>query len=138
METTVHKYEGRIQENYDEYLAEPQRIGFTESFPVKEVLEEREYKMKCRGFDVQFKVQYCLLSFGDKNEYTVHGIVTERVDIGSKLGARSFGSYCHIDEAETMEEGVVKLCKELDLMVCQKVCSWPFAKILVQPNHFKD
>lgn len=37
-----------------------------------------------------------------------------------------------------MEKAVVEMCKKHDLMICDKVCSWPFAKAVVQQNFYKD
>jgi len=100
-------------------------------------LKEATYQAVCRRFDVEFKVMLCKVTLGD-GKYECTAIVTDRVDVGTKLGVYSFGSHCHVDEARTMELGVIRFAKENNLMICNKVNSWPFAKALVQENFYKD
>jgi len=132
----MKKWIGNIQDNYDKYLKEPLRIGFTDTFPIKDIIEEIEVKTNCRRFEVIFKVQYCNVTFGQENEYNCCAIVTDRVDIQSRLPMNGFASHCHIDEARVMENAVVEMAKKHDLMICTKICSWPFAKAIVDDNHF--
>ena len=131
-----HTVDGKITDNYREYLEDNLHIGFMEQFPVKTILESYEITNKVRGFDVTYKVHYVELSFGN-GEYTVKGIVTDIVDVAKRMG-NSFGSHCYIDEGKAMEISIVKLCLKKDLMICQKVCSWPFAKVVVQQNFYKN
>ena len=135
--STNNKHNGKVQDNYDRYLAEPRIIGCMETFPITKIIEEMTVSGKCRGFDVVFKVQYVTLTFG-KNKIEVQGIVTSEVNINHRLPLHGFSSYCHIDEAETMEQGVIHMLKRRNLMVCTKINSWPFAKVVVQENFYKD
>jgi hypothetical protein len=129
-------FEGKITDNYREYLKEPIRIGFTNSFRVKEILDSREFMYKFQGEFYEYETHLVNLEFGDKEKFTVKGIVTDIVDIAKKLPMGGWGSHCYIQEAKIMEEAIVKMCLENDLMICNKVCSWPYAKAVVQPNHF--
>lgn len=134
---STRKFEGRIQDNYDSYLKSSHRIGFIESFPVTEVLEEFKIPAKCRAFNVVVNVKYCTLSFGG-SEFTVRGLVTDIVSISKYLPMGGFNSNCYYDEAETMEKAIIEVCKLKNLMICAKISSWPFAKASVQDNFYKD
>lgn len=130
------KYDGKVQDNYDKYLQEVICIGITEIYPVKKVLDTIRITRKCRNFDVIFDVQYVMVEFSKSLD--IHAVVTERVDIAGRLPGSGWGSHCYADEAKTMEEGVIEMCKKHNLMICTKVCSWPFAKAIVQANFYKD
>ncbi len=131
----------KILDNYNAYLKQPIRIGFMDSYPVKEVLDEITINSKCKNFDVSFKVKYCIFTFGKNNEHTIHGIITDNVSISHLLPLNGFGSHSFEYSAETMELGVIEMCKKHDLMICGdggKICSYPFAKAITQPNFYKD
>lgn len=114
-----------------EFLSKPQRIGFTESFPVKEVLESYYVDLHCRRFPVTVRVDICNLSFGKNNEFKVKGIVTSRIDISDKLFLGGFGSMCCFDEAKTMKEAVAYIAAHKNLVICEDICPWPFCKVIV-------
>lgn len=134
METTMSS----IGENYMRYLKEESlKIGFTEEFPVVEKITSRQYAGRVRDTEVVFWVRYCRFSFGD-GRYTVQGIVTDPVRVKDNRGLGGFGHHGYIEEAQVMREGVIEMCKSQNLMICNEICSWPFAKVIVQPNHYKD
>ncbi len=124
-----------MKENHDKYLKETLMIGFMEKFPEikEEVIDEITVQSKCKGYDVTFKVRYGKLSFGEGNAYKVSGITTDVVDISHKLPLHGFNSMCCYNEAETMEKAVTEMAAKHSLIVCQKICSWPHAKVVVQP-----
>ena len=131
------QYDGNIADNYADYLAKNICIGFTDKFPIDTVFKSIEIYGMCRNYRVPVTVQMAMLSFGE-GKYKVEGVVTSCVDIAKHLSLNGFGSHCYADEAECMELAVVEACKQWDLMIVDKVCSWPFAKALVQKNHFKN
>ena len=120
-----------ITANYNDYLSEPKRIGFMEEFPVSKTLKTETYKSSCRNWPVSFTVSHCEVTFGKNNEYKCFAVVTSEVSISSRLPLSGFGSYCHHDEADTMEQAVVDFCKKNNLYIARKSCSWPFAKAIV-------
>lgn len=134
----IKKFEGKIQENYDNYLKETLMVGFMSTFPVARVIDEITIKSTCRRYDVEFKVKYVRLAMEEGGKEICDGIVTDKVEINHHLPMNGFGSHCYIDEAKTMEEAVIEMAKKHDLMICNKICSWPFAKAAVQKNHYKD
>lgn len=122
-----------LKSNHGNYLKIPMLVGFIEPFPEVEdgVIDEMTITAKCRGFDVQFKVRYGRVSFGDDNKYTCDAITTDQVEIADKLPLGGFNSNCYHDEGETMELAVVEMAKKHGLMICDKICSWPHAKAIV-------
>lgn len=112
----------------EDYLKEKMRIGFTQQFPVLEVLESEEVSSTCLDYPVRFNVSLVKVGFG---EYSCLGIVTDRVDIAHKLPLNGFNSYCCFDEGETMEKALVEFAEKKKLILCNKVNSWPFAKAIV-------
>ena len=126
-----------IEKNYNDYLTSNSRIGFTQSFPVVEVISEMEVTNLCRNYNVTFKVQHVKVCYGKKTD-VVDAVVTERVDIANRLFAGGWGQHSYIDEGEVMEKAVVEMCKQKNLMICTKICTWPFAKAIVQPNLLKN
>lgn len=120
--------------NHDKYLKETLMIGFMEKFPEVEgdLVDEITVESTCRRYDVKFKVRFGKVSFAE-GKHTVDGITTDRVDISAKLPLAGFGSQCCYDEAETMEKAIVQMAMKHNLMICQKICSWPHAKAIVQP-----
>ena len=129
------KVDGSIIEHYREYLKSNMMIGFTNSFPVQEELESITIN---ENNNLTFKVSLVRLSYGKKKTDTVLGIVTDRVKIKREGPLGGWGQHGYVDEAKIMEAAVVKMCLEKDLMICNKICSWPFAKVVVQPNYFKS
>lgn len=123
-----------MQHNYEEYLKQPLRIGFTKSFPEdrSKVIDEMTFIIKCLGQDTPIKVSYGRVTFGDNGEHTCDGITTERCEV-PRIG---IGSHTYEHEAASMELAVVQMAAKHDLMICQKVCSWPIAKAIVQ--HIKE
>lgn len=123
-----------LESNHKKYLEETILIGFTDSFPEdkKEIVDEITLTRLCRGFSVEFRVRYGKVTFGPNNEYWCYGITTDRVEINDRLQNGGFGSYSHVDEADTMEKAVTDMARKNGLMVCRKICSWPFAKAIVQ------
>ncbi len=131
------KFKGSIDDNYSKYLSDCPMIGFTQTFTESEtVYDEIDVEDVCRGFNVTFKVRFCKVTFGDNNEFFCRAIVTEQIDISKKLPMNGFGSYSHLDELKTLEKAVIIMARKNDLMICSKICSWPFAKAIVQENHF--
>lgn len=115
----------------EEYLKSNQMIGFTQSFPVLETIETENVSAKCRNFNVNFNVHLVKVGFGDNNKYNCLAIVTDKVDISYKLPLNGWNSYCCYDEAETMEKALVEFAEKKGYILCNKVCSWPFAKAIV-------
>lgn len=133
----MKRYEGKIADNYEKYLSSPLMIGFKSNFKEEEIIDEISLSGECKGYNVQFNIRYVKLSFGD-GKYNCYGVFTDHVDVGKLLGIRSFGSYCHIDEAEIMRLGVVEMCKKHDLMICNEISSWHKAGAIVQNNFYKN
>jgi hypothetical protein len=123
-----------LAENHQNYLSKSHMIGFMEAFPEdpKGVVDEIIVKAQCRKFDVSFKVRYGKVTFGPENQHSVMGITTDTVSISERLPLNGFNSHCCFDEAETMEKAVVEMAKKHNLMICDKRCSWPHAKAIVQ------
>jgi len=117
-----------MRDNHKNYLLAPLKIGFTNNFIEKEnsTIFERVFKTIENGKEVNLSVRYCELMFGDNNEYTVNGIVTDQLCLDGKPG-----SYSHIDISKTLEKSIVIVAQDLNLDICHKVCSWPFAKVVV-------
>lgn len=135
--TKPRKVEGDVQKNYDDYIKTPHHIGF-DHWPTVEVLDTITIKTKCRtNYDVTFDVRYVKVSLEKSSHVIFHAIVTDRVDIGSRLPLGGFNSYCCYDEANTMELGIVEMAKKHNLMICDKKCSWPSAQAVVQDNFYK-
>lgn len=131
------KYQGSIEKNYADYLAERKLFGFMDSFPETGIVfDEIEVYGKCRNFDARFKVRFSQVSFGPNNEWVCRAIVTDRVDISKFLPMSGFNSYCYENESDVMELGVIEMAKKRDLLICSKINSWPFAKAIVSENHF--
>lgn len=135
----IKKIDGSIADNYAKYLGGNPKIGFTKDFPeAGNIIDEIEIKDRCRGFKVEFKVRFCYVAFGENNEYTCRAIITDRIDISKHLPMSGFGSFCFYDELATLESAVITMDLKHDLMICSKICSWPFAKAIVQENLFID
>ena len=126
------KVEGKIEDNYNEYLSKPIRVGFMFTFPIVEVLEEFKVKEICRGMEFDVTVQLC------KNNFGVRMLVTSEVSIAKYLFMQGFASDCHYDEAATMERAIVAVCKLKNFMIYNKINSWPFAKADVGDNFYTD
>jgi hypothetical protein len=122
------------EKNFEEYKNEPLRIGFTDKFPEVRTIDEMMVDSTCRGFAVRFSVRLVKVAFEKGGREVCDGVVTDSVDIAHKLRAGGFGSHCYVEEAQTMEGAVVEMCKKHNLMICSKVCSWPFAVAIVQVN----
>jgi hypothetical protein len=135
--TSPNKRPGKIAENYEWYLKQPLHVGFMDSFPVAEILDSIQINTKCRNCAVRFNVHYAKVTFGEKNEYSCHAIVTDKVDIASHLPLGGWNSHAYADEAATMELAVVEMAKKQNLMINRKVCSWPFAKAITSPNDYE-
>lgn len=87
MNTAPRKYAGKIQDNYDEYLKKPIRIGF-DHYPVVGVMDVIHVDDKCRGFDVSFTVKLVtVLCVGVE----CRAVVADLVDISSRLPLNGFG-----------------------------------------------
>jgi len=123
-----------MEKNHKEYLEKSKMIGFMEALPEdpKGVIDEITVRTKCRNFDVSFKVRYGKVTFGKNNEFHCYGITTDAVDISHRLPLGGFNSMCCYDEADTMELAVTEMAKKHNLMICDKRCSWPHAKVVVQ------
>jgi len=134
----MKKFEGKIQDNFDNYLKKDIQVGFMQKFPVANISKTKKYKMTCRNFPVNIEVSLARGTYGENNEYECDIVVTNEISISEHLSLRGFGSYCHIDEAQVMEKAIVQFCKEENLMICDKACSWPFAKAVVQENFYKN
>ena len=133
-----YKIDGSIQENYDGYLKKNIRIGNMGKFPTKEVIDEIIIQTNCGGYNVQVITQYVTVTFGENNEYICKAVVTNHVDIGRRMPLGGFGSHCYFEEAQTAELAVVEMCKKHNLMICDKVNSWPYAQAIVQENRYKN
>lgn len=118
---------------FEQYLKEPLRIGFMEGFPVLETLETQTFIID--GFDRHFpnkiNVSLVKVGFGENNKYQCRAVVTERISTASTRFMHGWGSCCHIDEGQFMEKAIVKFCEINNLIICNKICSWPFAKVIV-------
>ena len=132
----MKRFPGSIQKNYDDYLNDVIKVGFTECFPVVKILDTIKIREKARGFSVEIKVSLVRVSFGKENQFQCTSVVTDECDISSKLLMNGFGSHCHVDAGKAMERAVIEMCKKNDMMICDKICTWPFAKAIVQDNHF--
>lgn len=115
----------------DNVLAGPLRVGFTQSFPVKEIVKEYPITIEHDNKNYSINVQEVKVTFGDNNQYHCTALLTEQVDIASTLPLGGFGSYSHIEEAAIMREAVNKVMSEYDYTACNEVCSWPFVKVVV-------
>ncbi len=84
-----------------------------------------------------FDVRYGKLLFGD-GKIELLGITTGQVRVANKMYMGGFGQRAFIDEAKTMEMGVIEMAQKHNLMIVNKVCSWAFAKAIVQqvPDNF--
>jgi len=124
-----------MKQNHTEYLKKSLMIGFTHSFPEdkSKVIDEMSVTLKCRGYDVTFKVRYGAVTFGDGDKYSCSGITTDRCEVPRPGPMAGWGSHAYADEAETMELAVVQMATKHNLMICDKKCSWPHAKAIVQP-----
>ncbi len=123
-----------MNENHTKYLAEEKRIGYMQAFPEKEggLIDGIAFKTECRGYDVLFTVRYGKVKLSKDSNIECYGITTGRAEVAHKLRMNGWGSHCHIDEAEAMEKGIVEMAKKHNLMICEKACSWPHAKAVVQ------
>lgn len=121
----------------EEYLDKPQMIGFTQSFPIKEILFTVKATSKIRNIPIKFNIHVVKLGFGDNLKYHILGIVTDHVDISDHLPLNGFGSISYFDEARIMKIAVAKLASCNNYTICQDICSWPFAKVLIQENNVK-
>lgn len=121
-------------DRYVKYLNEPLVIGMTERFPEvpDSVVDEQEITDVCRNFTVKFKVRYGKVYVGSDKKYTCMAVTTDCVEIAHRLPMNGFGSHCYADEAACMEKAVVQMMGKHGLMPCDKSCSWPFAKAIVQ------
>ncbi len=117
-----------------EYLDKKYRIGFTQSFPVKRILASMNAKSYCRKFLVEFQVHIAEFTFGNNNEFSIYGIITDQVDISKHLFLDGFGSMCLYDEARVMKVAAAKLASMYNLPICEDICSWPYAKVLLGIN----
>lgn len=122
-----------LNENYLKYSNEVMKIGMTETFPeVKKSIKDEFTITDCiKGNIVNYKVRLCQVSFGTDNKYTCTAIITDEVKIPRNGELNGFGAHGYIDEAEAMEIGVKMMAHKHNLMICTKVCSWPFAKVIV-------
>lgn len=118
----------------EKYLDKPQMIGFMESFPIKEILFTAKATSKIRNIPIKFNIHVAKLGFGDNLEYHVLGIVTDTM---TYLLPKRFGSISYFDEARIMKIAVAKLASCNNYTICQDICSWPFAKVLIQENNVK-
>ena len=123
------------EKNYSKFLDSPMKFGMTQSFKEKpnSTIHSKIINEKCNGIHVRFEVRYCKLLFGENDEYEVHGIVTDRVSISKKLILGGFGSHSCEDTGKLMQEAVVFFAHENDLLICEKICSWPFSKAVTTP-----
>ena len=106
-------------------IKESLKIGFSDKpFPLIEgtEVESKTYNLMTRKFETPVTVSVCKLKLGDSS-FT--GIVTSRVEIGSKLFANGFGSHCYNDEAETMKKAVLAYCKEHGHTLVNTYNNWP-------------
>lgn len=121
-----------LKDNYTKYTKEPLRIGFTHDFP--------EHADKSKVIDEivinnpngnSFKVRFGEVTFGEDNKYSCKGITTDRFEIPRKGPMGGWGSHGYADEAAIMEMAIVEMAAKHNMFVCNKVCSWPFAKAVV-------
>jgi hypothetical protein len=121
-----------ITDNLRNYLAEVQHIGFTQEFPETKAkpIDEEIIEDECMGVKVKFSVRLTKLKFGD-GKYEVTGIVTDKVDISSKLRMGGWGSHSYHYVGKMLEAAVAKMCLKHNVFVSKKICTWPFAKVVV-------
>jgi len=118
---------------FEQYLKEPLRIGFTRNWPVLETLETQTLTLDSYDyhFPTEINVSLVKVGFGENNKYQCRAVITEVVNTASTRALHGFGSCCHIDEGQFMEKAIVKFCEINNLIICNKICSWPFAKVIV-------
>lgn len=139
MNEQTYKKRSRIflERNYNKYTKDPIKIGFTKSFPEhpdkSKVIDEMSVTMECRGHNVVFKVRYGTVTFGEGEGYSCSGITTDRCVMPRTGPTAGWGDHSYADEAAAMELAVIKMAAKHNLMICEKICSWPFAKAIVQP-----
>lgn len=118
------------------------KIGFTNSpFPLKEGSDQniKDYLIECLGHKVIAKareVKYTM-DMPDK-AIEFKGIMVDGVSVSEKLYAGGFGSYCHIDEANTMVEAANIYCKEKGLIIDRVLNNWPNFRALVSKSKVKN
>lgn len=126
-----------MQQNHAKYLGEQLMIGFTHSFPEhkekSKIIDEMTVTLQCQGQEVTLKVRYGAVTFGKKDEYSCSGITTDRLQIKRQGPMAGWGSHSYLDEAAAMERAVILMATKHRLMICDKRCSWPHAKAIVQP-----
>jgi hypothetical protein len=123
------------EKNYNKFLNSPMKIGHTCTFIEKpnSTINSISIFESCADVKVVFEVRYCILLFGDDNQFEVHGIVTDSVSISKSLSLGGFGSHSHEHTGKLMQEAVVFFAHKNDLLICEKICSWPFSKAVTTP-----
>ncbi len=126
METILRNF---LEKNYKDYAKEPLKIGFTHSFPenTSQVIDKMIFEKD--GHKVE--VRLTKLTFGDKNEFSVTGIVTDHLTIPRKGPMGGHGEHGYADEAEIMKLAAIDMAYKHKFMICQNVCAWPFVKLVV-------
>jgi hypothetical protein len=133
----MKKHFENIEKHYEEYLNQPLRVGFMDSFPIDNIIDTIEVSGKCRDFDVIFNVHLCYVNFGVE-KFKSRAIITDEVIIRDKLKFAGSGSFSYIDESRTMEMGIVEMAKKHDFFICTKINSWPIAKAIISENIYKE
>lgn len=132
----VQPTEPYLIKNYKEYLKKPIAIGFIKRFPVVENTETDSvsFETELRGSPFSVTARLVKTSYGDKPEYVVSSIVTDKFDeVNDVSHLSTHGSHFYATSASIMEQAVVALANKNNLVICEKICSWPFAKAIVAP-----
>ena len=125
-----------VAKSMDDYKARHLRIGFSdypESKDKSDIADEIIFKTKCRGYDVQFGVRLTKLTFGENEQFKITGVVTDRVEISHRMIMGGFGQHGYVDEAASMREGIIAMCKKHNLRIVQTVVDWAEARVMVEP-----
>jgi len=122
-----------LKDNYRKYLDESLMVGFMSNFPEtkEECIDSIVIEEDLLNHKVTFNVRFTQLTYGDDNEYEVLGIVTDELSISNKLPMNGFNSFSHQDIGLLLDKAVVIMAAKHDLVLCKKVCSWPFGKAIV-------
>lgn len=140
MENDIKRYDdsykrnGSIEDNYKEKIGRqvPYMRGFDFAFLPKEVI--KTIIVNVSGHPI--KVDYIKAYFGD-GKYTTDALVTERVDIDKSRVFGGIGTDIY-GNANIMRAAIMEACREMNVMICDEICSWPFCKVIIQDNLFKN
>lgn len=116
--------------NLNNFLQKPLMIGFTKTFPedLSKMIDKKTFTVEGVSYDVRLT----RLTFGKKNEYDVLGITTDVLKLPRKGPLGGWGQHGYEEEAILMRKGILEMAMKHELMICMEICTWPFAKVVVQ------